>query len=424
MKRAYASLKFVAGVVILGSILVAAQENVLHAFGSNGDGETPLAAVISDKSGNLYGATSEGGAYGIGTVYELVRPTSGQAWTEKVLYSFGTNSGDGGNPAAGLVLDSAGNLYGSTFANNGAHLPTVFELSPPGIAGGSWTESVIYTFSGSGKGNSGVGTGGLVFGKGGRLYGVTVYGGADNGGVFELQPPTVPGGAWKEAPIFDFDVTDGQEPEYGGASLTFDTAGNLYGTTVFGGTTDNGVAFELSPPVAGGAWIETILYNFGATPTDGIIPVCKLIFDSAGNLYGTTSYGGANNQGTVFELSPPSVPGNPWVESILHNFTGADGSDIRAGVIFDKAGNLYGTALLGGSGHAGDGTVYELSPPAVAGEPWTETTLHNFTGGADGGWAFAGLLMAPSGILYGTASLGGVSGCQENGCGVIYEVKP
>jgi uncharacterized repeat protein (TIGR03803 family) len=149
-----------------------------------------------------------------------------------------------------------------------------------------------------------------------------------------------------------------------------------------------------------------------------------VVFDSAGNLYGTTGGGGASNDGTVFELAPPAAPGDPWTETIIHSFNGSDGSNIRDGVVFDQAGNLYGTAFGGGTGSPSDGTVFELSPPLVAGGTWTETTLTSFTGGTGGGQPYAGVLVGPQGTVFGTTSVGGLRNCYSYGCGVVFEIKP
>ncbi len=230
-------------------------------------------------------------------------------WKEKVLHSFCSqpNCADGDYPTAGLIFDAAGNLYGTTYAGGayGAYGPgTVFELTP--AAGGGWTEKVLHSF--------------------------------------------------------DNDCTDGASPY---ASLIFDAAGNLYGTTsrrrllpACDAGEGCGTVFELTP-TAGGGWTEKVLHSFG-NGTDGANPDCDLIFDAAGNLYGTTIYGGTYSYGTVFELTPAG--GGNWTEKVLHNFNrnGTDGICPYAGLIFDAAGNLYGTTSLGGT--FGVGTVFELTP--------------------------------------------------------------
>src|SRR5664279_2753958 len=298
--------------LFMTSTWAAAQERVLHNFNNNGtDGTFPQAGLIVDGAGNLYGTTVDGGTYGWGTVFELT-PTAGGGWTETVLYSFGNNGTDGMWPYAGLIFDAAGNLYGTTNSGGTYGYWTVFELTP--TAGGGWTEKVLYSFNANG--------------------------------------------------------TDGYGPV---AGLIFDAAGNLYGTTLGGGTYYSGTVFELTP-AAGGGWTEKVLHNFNENGTDGALPRAPLIFDAAGNLYGTTEYGGTyydSDLGTVFELTPAA--GGGWTEKVLHNFgIGRDGTDPLAGLIFDAAGNLYGTTEY--AGNYGAGTVFELTPTAGGG--WTEKVLH------------------------------------------------
>jgi uncharacterized repeat protein (TIGR03803 family) len=413
--------------LILSATFAAAQQSVvLHTFGkTTGDGISPWSALVSDKSGNLYGTTTAGGAFNHGTVFELIKPTTGP-WTEEVLYSFGANSNDGTFPQAGVIFDDKGNLYGTNFggSSDGSNTGTIFELSPPTSSGEPWTETLLYEFPNT-HGNYGS-PAGLVFGPHGVLYGVTTYGGNGDGSACELHPPTSPGGTWTEKTFFEFNVANGQEPEYQGGGLTVDSSGNLYGTAPFGGLYGSGVAYEFSPPVAGGPWTQTILYSFGSNPLDAFGPLCKVVFDSAGNMYGTSSVGGAYGYGTVWELSPPTTTGAPWTETILDSLTGTNGLNSRAGVVFDKAGNLYGTTFGGGTGNPEDGIVFELSPPAGSGDPWTETVLENFTNGAGGGQLYSGVLVNAQGTIYGTTSVGGLRNCgpDSDGCGVAFEIKP
>jgi uncharacterized repeat protein (TIGR03803 family) len=320
---------------------------VLHAFGNDTDGNSPFAALIFDAAGNLYSTTSGGGAYGLGTVFELVS-TGGEGWTEQVLYNF-SNSADGADPESALVFDGAGNLYGTTafYLNS-----TVFELTL--TSGGSWTEHTLYNFA------DGVlaAKGSLIFDAAGNLYGSTGAGGEYGGGsVFELSPGA--GGHWTWQVLHDFgNDADGNSPS---AGVIMDAAGNLYGTTAGGGAYTGGTVFELSP-AAGGGWTEQILYSFANIP-DGSTPYACLTFDSAGNLYGTTYYGGIYGGGTVFELSP--VAGGGWTEQVLHSFgNGTDGSGPSADVILDSAGNIYGTTAYGGTYNCppfGCGVVFEVT---------------------------------------------------------------
>jgi uncharacterized repeat protein (TIGR03803 family) len=353
-----------------------------YSYGYNGkDGANPIGGLIFDAAGNLYGTTELGGDYpcygdyGCGTVFELM-PTEGGGWTEKKLHNFG-NGTDGTGPTAGLIFDAAGNLYGTTL-NGGAYgVGTVFEMTP--TEGGGWTERVLRSFGPpNGNGRDGFAPyAGLVFDAAGNLYGTTREGGTYGyGTVFELTPTE--GGGWTEKKLhnFNYNGTDGFYPQ---TNLIFDVAGNLYGTTYEGGdypcpsidgTHGCGTVFEMTP--SGGGWTEKKLHNFRNNGTDGTYPVSSLIFDGAGNLYGTTYYGGdypcyyGLGCGTVFELTP--AEGGGWTEQKLHNFgiNSKDGIYPDGGLIFDAAGNLYGTTDNGGdySGEfgAGDGTVFQITP--------------------------------------------------------------
>ncbi|MGA2904820.1 MAG: choice-of-anchor tandem repeat GloVer-containing protein, partial [Candidatus Korobacteraceae bacterium] len=369
-------------------------EKVLYSF-SGGDGARPI-GLIFDAAGNLYGATEYGGTYGYGTVFKL-SPAAGGGWTEKVLHSFNRNGTDGAEPLAGLIRDDHGNLYGTTWGGGAGSncgtggCGTVFELSP--TAGRGWTETVLHNFDNNGA--DGVdSSAGLIFDAGGNLYGTTQLGGTyNNGTVFKVSPGE---GGWTETVLYSFgSVNDGGTPI---AGLMLDAVGNLYGTTWGGGTYYYGTAFEVTP-TTGGGWTEQVLHNFG-NGTDGRYLSAGLIFDAAGNLYGTTAAGGTYSYGgTAFELTP-NGSGN-WTEQVLYNFCPdwpncADGYYPYAGLIFDAAGNLYGTTSYGGTG---GGTVFELTPAAGGG--WTETVLLNFNG-TDGAYPYAGLIFDAAGNLYGT----------------------
>ncbi len=364
---------------------------VLHSFTNNGtDGIVPDGGVIFDTAGNLYGTTWEGGTHSVGTVYELT-PAAGGGWTEKVLHSFNNNGTDGAFLAAGPIFDTAGNLYSTTTGGGTYSKGTVFELTP--TAGGGWTEKVLYSFNGNGA-DGYAPYSGLVFDAAGNLYGTAYYGGTySRGTVFELSPQA--GGAWTETVLHSFgNGTDASAPF---AGLTFDTAGNLYGTTEIGGASNEGAVFELSPQ-AGGGWTEKVVYSFANNGTDGTIPKAGVTFDAAGNLYGTTNQGGTHNLGTLFELTPAA--GGTWTEQVLHSFgNGTDGADPYARLIFDTAGNLYGTTYQGGS--YGGGTVFRFNAQG-------EVLLQSFSG-ADGAGPVAGLVFDAAGNLYGTTSAGGAS---------------
>ncbi len=355
-------------------------EKVLHSFGNGTDGTYPYGGLIFDAAGNLYGTTSQGGIHscdwmGCGTVFEL-SPNQDGSWTEKVLHSFGDGT-DGAHPYASLIFDAAGNLYGTTSAggihNNCAYgtCGTVFELSPR--EDGRWTERVLHSFDTDRYGFSPSAS--LVLDAAGNLYGTAGGGDVGYGTVFELSPNQ--DGSWTDLVRHNFGRggEDGGGPM---GNLIIDDAGNLYGTTSGGGIHDGGTAFELSPTGGNGLWTETVLHGFGnGQGTDGAGPAAGLIFDGAGNLYGTTSGGGIhqtcpslppfNRCGTVFELSPRQDGG--WTETVLHSFDGTDGADPAAGLIFDAAGNLYSTTAGGGIhqcsnnwGTFGCGTVFKIRP--------------------------------------------------------------
>jgi uncharacterized repeat protein (TIGR03803 family) len=400
-------------------------ESVLRSFNSIGiGGYYPYGSLISDSSGNLYGTTSWGGtgqctddtgsAIGCGTVFELT-PAVGGSWTEKVLYSFPGTGQNGDEPEASLIFDASGNLYGTTYYGGLYGDGVVFELSPR--AGGEWTETVLHSFGQNGT-DGALPCAGLVFDAAGNLYGTTNGGGAYYywGTVFELTPHA--GGEWTETILHSFNDagTDGWYPL---AGLVIDSAGNLYGTTYNGGVNYyEGTVFELTP-TAGGEWTETVIHSFDNNGTDGNNPFASLTLDSAGNLYGTTIFGGAENNsgaGTVFELTPGT--GGNWTETILRSFNGSTigGRFPRAGVILDASGNLYGTTTEGGT--AGFGTVFELTPKAGGG--FTEKLLHSFGANArDGKDSLGGLLMDSSGNLYGTTYEGGAYTY-----GAVFKIKP
>lgn len=264
-------------------------ESVLHSFGVDPDGQGPDGGVIFDASGNLYGTTASGGSSSWGTVFEL-SPVFGGGWTETVLHSF-TGAPDGANPKTSLVMDGAGNLFGTTTGGGSASGGCVFELSPNGVG---WTESVLFNFPGT---NGLEPYGSLIFDAAGNLYGTTPDGGAGGvGTVFELSPGS---SGWTETLLHQFNKHQGGETPVGG--LTFDSTGNLYGTTDGGGAAGLGTAYKLVPGSSG--YTIQYLHSFGSS-TDGAIPLAGVVLDSAGNIFGTTFQGGTGNTGTVFEILP------------------------------------------------------------------------------------------------------------------------
>ena len=288
----------------------------IHVIFDGANGEYPDGALISDNDGNLYGTTSLGGAFGFGTVFELSSPVKGHPkWTYTLLYSF--SSTDGAIPLGSLLLDKSGNLYGTTSQGGASNActayyangcGTVFELSPPASGQTSWTETVLTSFNNT---DGALPAANLIADSGGHLYGTTSLGGASTQGtVFELTPPAKGQQSWTETVLTSFDYTDGSKPLGG---LLADAAGNLFGTTGTGGVGNRqiqpGTVFRLSPPSGGTTdWMLTTLYSL--RKNYGVVPVAGLISDNAGNLYGTAEYCGSNitcsrryNGGSVFELS-------------------------------------------------------------------------------------------------------------------------
>jgi uncharacterized repeat protein (TIGR03803 family) len=390
-----------------------AQLKILHNFGAAGfaaGGNYPLGGLIFDNAGNLYGTTQGGGTYNGGTVYEFT-PNGSGGGTEKVLYNFNINAKDGYGPEAGLVFDGAGNLYGTTNVGGTHGVGTVYELSPN--SDGSWTEEILHNFSGA---DGGYPTACVILDAAGNLYGTASQGGGYNAGVvFELKHGA--GGVWGYKVLYNFSGTQGTDGAYPIGGLIWDAAGNLYGTTQDGGTYNGGrgTVFELHPR-GGGSWGESIQHNFG-NGQDGEYPQTSLMFDSAGNLYGTTYEGGARLNGTVFKMTPTG--GGSWSETVLYNFNDSsldEGVFVSSGVMMDSAGNLYGETAQG-SGSTYYGSVFELTPGA--GGAWTETQLGTFFKQTLGNGPQGGLVFDSAGNLYGTTQFGG-----PGGGGTLFEVTP
>lgn len=394
--------------------------SVIYSFSGN-DGAHPVAGVIVDKAGNVYGTTRDGGM-GSGTVFKLA-PQTGGGWTETVLYSFGEAKNDGLNPTGAVIFDKLGNLYGTT-ENGGAYgLGTVFRLAP---SGGTWKETILHSF---GEGVDGANPlNGLTYDGNRTVYGTTYYGGTNQsctylgvktscGTAFEMSEST--NGKLSYAVIHNFGAS-AEDGFYPWSTLTLDSKGNLYGQCVSGGEYLKGLLYELSPGT-GGVWNEKYLHPWG-NKDDGTYIYGGMAFDSSGNMYGVSTGGGAHGGlGSVFEFT---VSGNGWLEHNLHGFgTGFDGQFPEGDLLVDAAGNLYGVTHNGGP--YGYGMIYEVSP--VNGS-WIESVLHSFTGAADGGNSSATLVEDSSGKIYGTATYGGNSqacgGVALSGCGVVFTITP
>jgi uncharacterized repeat protein (TIGR03803 family) len=383
------------------------QEKVLYSFQPQQHVPYP-SGLTSDAAGNFYGTTLNGGPNGSGSVFKL-SPRPGGGWSEKTLFTFDQIANYAYGPSGGVVLDSAGTLYGTTTwgGKGGTYAGTVFELKPQ--TDGTWVGTVLHNF-GEQAGDGMLPESGLTLDKAGNLYGTTEEGGASGlGTVFKLSPQT--DGTWTETLLHSFTGADGEFPL---ATVTLDAAGNLYGTTSAGsGNSSGGTVFQLK--LIAGAWTFSTLYDFAYNGKGGSSPRCTLTFDAAGNLYGTTPAGGlAYNYGLVFALTP--TENAAWTEKVIHYFGhGQDGSEPYAGLISDSSGNLYGTTISGGAYNAG--TVFKLTPGAGGG--WTETLLHSFGHGKDGSVPVSGLTFDAAGNLYGTDWYGGA---YDDG--TVFEVTP
>jgi uncharacterized repeat protein (TIGR03803 family) len=372
-------------------------ESTLYSFGvSNGaDSIHPYGALLQGADGNFYGTALQGGENGFGTVFKMTA-----AGAESIVYSFGANaSGDGKFPLAGLVQGSDGMLYGTTFSGGAVAAGTVFKVTPQGV------ESVLYSFA---EGNDAVSpSSGLVLDAAGNLYGTTLGGGTHGWGtVYKVTPRGTESVLWSFA-----DVPDGSYPQ---SNLILGTDGNFYGTTGMGGTAGKGTAFRITP-----AGSLTILHSFGVTAGDGISPLGGLTPSPNGNFYGTTDSGGAFSgsfAGTVFEMTPDGTV------SILHSFpgpntpTGADGSNPQGTLLLDGNGNLYGTTFDGGLYHSG--ILFKITPAGKEIILYTNGLAGAIAGNTDGNSIQSGLILGTEGNLYGIAPSGGA-----NGTGVIFTLS-
>lgn len=386
----------------------ASNYKVLHRFKGK-DGARPSDSLILDGAGNLYGTTNLGGAFALGTAFKLT-PNSAEGWTESVLYSFCSvkNCADGWLPSANLVFDAAGNLYGTATLGGklGGNCGTqgcgvVFSLKPNSVGG--WTESVLYTFcSATNCADGKLPSTSLVFDALGNMYGITGLGGSLGFGVvFKLSPNS--NGKWTESVIHSFNEADA----YPNNGVVFDIAGNLYGTTQGTGFSSFGTVYTLKPN-SDGSWSESVLYAFIGRDQNGLEPAAGVVLDTAGNLYGTTTIGGTFGYGVVFRLHPNSD--GSWTYGKLHSFMGTAKSPYGS-LLLDAAGNLEGTTISGGS--VNGGVVFKMTNGT-----WAYSVLHVFLA-APAENPVAGLIVDKAGNLYGTTQNCG-SGCK----GVVYEITP
>jgi uncharacterized repeat protein (TIGR03803 family) len=412
-RLAAATFRSVVALAIFGALLLAAHtaraqsESVLYNFTGGLDGAQPEAS-LTFHNGNLYGTTETGGILGYGVVFELA-PNGNGGWNQTVLHEFALGEippQDGGFPTSNVIFDSAGNIYGTTMfgsAGNCGDCGTVFELTPNGT---SWTQTILYSFM---AGDDGAHPqSGLIMDAAGNLYGTTSLGGPNNTGtVFELSRS---GDTWTEKIIYAIPSNDSIGMY---AGLAMDGAGNLYGAS-------GATVFELSPNGNGG-WNPSILATFSPSGKGPFDAEGTLVLDQAGNLYGTSAWGGANNLGTVYKLTHKN---GSWQESVLYSFPAnrAQGSHPWGGVVLDAAGNIYGTAMTGGLNSTycqlTCGTVFELSP---VGGSYEEKTLAEFNY-IDGSTPMASLVLDSAGKLYGTTFAGGALGGGI--AGTVFEVNP
>lgn len=350
--------------------------SLLHSFsGGSSDGSTPLAGVVLDSSGNLYGTTEYGGSSNAGVVFKTT--SSG---TTTVLHSFTGGSGNGSTPLSGVVRDSSGNLYGTTEYGGTSNAGVVYKITSGG------TFSILHSFAG-GSSDGSTPWAVPVVDSSGNLYGTTYYGGTSNDGVVYKITSA---GTFSILHSFSGGNNDGSTPI---AGVVRDSSGNLYGATYYGGTSNDGVVFKISS-----TGTASVLHSFTGGSSDGSNPFGGLALDSSSNLYGTTEYGGTSNEGVVFKRTSTGT------FSVLHSFTGgsSNGSTPLAGVVLDSSGNMYGTTEYGGTSN--QGVMYKITSGG------TFSILHSFTGGSsDGSTPWAVLVLDSSGHLYGTTESGGTS---------------
>jgi uncharacterized repeat protein (TIGR03803 family) len=382
------------------------QFTLLHNFSlEGGDGAGLWGSVAFDAQGNLYGTTSGGGIYNAGTVFEL-SPSSDGSWSENILASFANGDLNGQEPSSGAAVDTKGNVYVTTAGGGPYHGGTVLQFTP-GSSG--WILTDIHDFCSQTNCSDGsVPYAGVTIDSKGNLWGTANV-------VFELSPGST---GWTENVLYTFCTAFNCVGGAGAlAGVTLDRAGNIFGETASGGHASAGVVYELRH--AAGTWKETVPHSFLSFPHDGGGgSLGALAIDSAGNLYGTTISGGTNicfsGCGTIFKLAPTT--NGHWKETILYNFaSGSTGFGPGGGVVIDTAGNLYGTTIYGGDAFCGCGVVYKLAPSSSG--TWTYSVLHTFVD-IDGAIPDANMVLH-EGKLYGTAATGG-----PGGGGVVFEITP
>ncbi|MEO5753288.1 MAG: choice-of-anchor tandem repeat GloVer-containing protein [Chthoniobacterales bacterium] len=400
-KATIGGLVFLAAAALTWSEAKASTTEVIYSLTGEDGGEYTDTDVEIDAAGNLYGTSVLGGTFGGGTVWQL-SPVAG-GWVHTVLYNF-TGGADGGEPYKGVSLDARGNLYGTAVTGGSGSCEggcgVAYKLTKSGI---TWTQSVIHAFTG---GADGSGPGARVaVDRRGNVYGMTPTGGADGlGTIYRLRQKS--NGTWALRVIHTF--TGGVDGSSGSAGRLVLRNGRIYGVATTGGANGAGTVFELTPTQVG-EWDFKTLYAFQGAP-DGVFPYGAVLFDTAGNIYGTTYYGGTNGLGTVYRLS--RAGGGQWSETVLYSFkSGTDGNSSISNLVADAAGNLYGTTSEGG---LGSGTIFKLASGS-----WTESIAHSFQGPPDGAFPYAGMAGDGSGSFYGATVHGG-----DDAEGAIYKFTP
>jgi hypothetical protein len=417
MTKRTVSLIFVGALAALVSAASSSAQTLttLYNFSNDGANQFPI-GLIKGPAGTLIGTKQ----YEDGIVFQMIPPAvAGGAWTENILYAFNTSPGAPYEP--GGILIQSGAIYGAASAGGDAcsSCGAVFKLTPPATPGDPWTKETLYSFSGA----DGSGPSMLVPAANGGFYGITLYGGDGPcvsrktpgcGTVFQLSPPAAAGAPWTETVLYAFQ---------GGADSANPTAlitgknGDLIGTTFPVSESNGGTVFELKPPAPGGAWTKSVLYRFSGA-NDGIWPIGNLIQAKDGAIYGACARGGETGFGTLYQLTPARE--GPWTEQILHTFQGnSDGSTPYSGLMAGPGGAFFGTTsgLYSATGVLSDGTV--LDPPATAGGVWTETVLYDFvsTSPANGILPYA-IVVGANQLLYGITNGGGT-----NLSGTLFELS-
>ncbi len=411
--RNMAAISLVAGLASYASRAQAANFKVLHDFPANSNtankGSDPQGNLLIDSVGNLYGITYDGGMRS-GTVYRLNVPKAGAArYTLSLLHVF--KQPESAFPMAGLLANSAGELFGTTGGDGGGDYGSVFRLQPPPAGSGSWKKTVLNQFEGD-PANGAVPNNTLIADSAGNLYGTTLMGGANNfGTVYEVLAPSSGRKRWTTKVLYSFDGTNGSQPM---GTLLSDKNGNLYGTTRGGGDQKSGTVYELSPPQPGETkWTYTVLVSFGGEW--GNYPNSGLIADKSGNLYGTAGGYYPRNSGTVFIMNPPANGSTAWAFHLIYQFIDPNNSgEGVSSLLLDSEGRLFGTTAAGGAKEGGK--VFVLNPPKALNGVWTERDLASFDG-TTGYQPESPLVQDAAGNFYGTTSIGG-----PDGGGTLYKL--